>query len=95
MSTEQPQPINEAAGGASDVECAVKRGDVVTIRKGAIVRSLRRGEYVLTRNQKVKVNLVITGYTHDLVTRPAEVIWAGSGGYWCYANLADIVPTPP
>ena len=76
---------------AREIERDIKRGDIVTIRKGATVRSLSRGEYVLKRAQKVTVHLVTNGFTYEGRTRPSEVSWAGSGGYWCYADKADIV----
>lgn len=68
----------------------IKRGDIVTIRKGTTVTSLSRGKYVLKRAQTVKVYSVFNGYTHNGVTRKPEVSWTGAGGYWCYANQEDV-----
>lgn len=72
----------------------VGRGDVVTVRRGAAVRSLHpnRGRYVTQRAQKVKVDRVTTAFVLDGVEHPAEVSWAGRGGYWCYAALTDVTP---
>ena len=71
----------------------INRGDIVTIRKGSIVRSLhpKKGNYQLRRNQTVKVHLFLRGYEYEGKIYPAEISWSGTGGYWCYARRADII----
>ena len=76
---------------AACVASNIERGDVVVVKKGATVRSLNRGLYVLQRQQQVKVHLVLQSFTQDEKLFPAEISWAGSGGYWCYANIADVL----
>lgn len=68
------------------------RGQIVTIRKGAKVHSLceSKGDYVLSREQKVKIHLVLDAFWSNGYLRDAEISWAGTGGYWCYAKQADI-----
>jgi len=78
--------------GSGDLHPIVRSGDVVTVRRGAQVRSLhpKRGTYVTQRAQTVKVHLVTSGFVLNDVEYPAEISWAGSGGYWCYVPLADV-----
>lgn len=72
----------------------VERGQMVTIPKGTPVHSLHpQGDYVAATTRKIKVHAVHPAWT-DLersVHHPAQVSWAGRGGYWCYADL-DRIP---
>ena len=74
-------------------EADIARGDYVVIRKGAVVKSThpQRRTYVTKRAQKVKVHSIFSAYELDGVQHTAKVSWAGSGGYWCDAELADVV----
>lgn len=87
---------NKAAGAPSalNVGLGFERGQIVTIRKGARIKSLHpeKGEYISKRAQKVKLHLVLRGFTHYGIEHLPEVSWAGSGGYWCYAYQKDVVP---
>jgi hypothetical protein len=73
------------------LERVVRRGDIVTVRKGAEVRTThpKRDGYILKRSQKVKVYLFLEEWECDGRSHHAEISWAGSGGYWCYAKLSD------
>ena len=71
----------------------IMRGQTVMLRKGAEVRTMHpaRDRYTLKRNQSVKVHSAHAGYELDGVSHPAEISWAGTGGYWCYAKQDDII----
>lgn len=75
----------------------LKRGTVVILKKGAPVRSCNpnKREYVLKRNQKVKVHNTFRPYegseSWGYPARKGEVSWAGAGGYWCHANFEDVL----
>lgn len=72
------------------------KGSVVTLRKGSVVHSTHpsKKEYVLSREQKVKVHNFYEGYpeTRGYPGRPAEINWAGTGGYWCWTDASNVVP---
>lgn len=73
----------------------IKPGQTVIIRKGSKVRSAKpnKKNYVLARNQKVKVYFVFkNGYVgDDYPIKPPEISWAGAGGYWCNTDLENII----
>lgn len=74
------------------------KGTVVTLRRGSVVRSTSpsKEEYTLSREQKVKVRNFYEGYpeTCGYPGRPAEITWAGTGGYWCWTDANNVVETP-
>jgi len=77
----------------------VKKGDVVTIRKGVTVHTTRpaknRKGYVrhtAGRTYKIVVDHVLNGTHHiedEWHTNPS-VRWPGTGGYWCEVDINDI-----
>lgn len=73
----------------------IKPGQTVIIRKGSKVRSYKpnKKNYVLARNQKVKVHFVFkNGYVgEDCLIKPPEISWAGAGGYWCHTDLENVI----
>ncbi|WP_404667049.1 hypothetical protein [Roseateles asaccharophilus] len=72
-----------------------KRGDLVRVRKGAIMRSTnpkvpRQGQaYMGTR--PIKIHGIDRGYLRDReeVVQP-RINWAGTGGYWCWVEANDV-----
>ena len=62
----------------------LKKGDMLTIKKGSLVKSMHpsKQEYKLSRSQNIKVD-----HWYDL---DDHVVWAGSGGYWCWTNFNNI-----
>jgi hypothetical protein len=96
--------MNEAKFIGYVKELPIKPGDRVRIPKGVIVRC--NGENKPAgRTFIVRVNHVLNGYTldaseqayqmrHGRTVGPAvnpKAVWAGSGGYWCEADINDIV----
>jgi hypothetical protein len=71
------------------------RGQEIKLRKGSVVRSTNpsKKEYTLSRNQKVTVHSYyppLKGWG-DYPAKNAEVHWAGTGGYWCWTDVENIV----
>ena len=71
----------------------LKRGDMVIVHKGALVRSFNpsKNNYVTKSSRRVKVATV---YTYDPVYhdgRKTEISWAGAGGYWCHTTIDNVV----
>lgn len=73
----------------------IVKGSTVTIRKGSTVRSCNpsKEEYQLSRNQTVKVHKVVEGYPEHsgYPARNDEIHWAGSGGYWHWTDVENII----
>jgi hypothetical protein len=67
-----------------------KKGDMVTVKKGSIVHSYNpsKKEYVLKRNQKVKVDYV-SEYPYE--DGHKKLTWAGAGHYWNWTDVENIV----
>lgn len=80
----------------------IKPGDTVIIPKGTLLRSTRPGESKFTarRTYRVQVKDIYSGYDarhdayalrkHHTLLRNPEVVWAGTGGYWTYADVNDV-----
>jgi hypothetical protein len=81
----------------------IKRGQEVTIRKGAVILSMnprhtRENPKIAKRSYKVKIHSVMDGYlyadwhSHDRghANRPQQISWPGEGGYWCYLNTSEV-----
>lgn len=70
-----------------------KPGNTVTMKKGAEVHSMhpKRHNYTLRRKQAVKVHASYPAFECDGITHRAQISWAGTGGYWCYAYVDDIL----
>jgi hypothetical protein len=81
---------------------SITRGTWVRIRKGAPIKSTNpsRRQYETGRATVTEVNHVFREHinpnnSNELV--PASFYYAGTGGYWCEANISDIeaiVPKP-
>lgn len=72
----------------------VKKGTKVLIKKGTALRST----HPTRKNFVAKKDYIITTFnsdpewkTEEGTVYPAKVEWAGTGGYWTWANLADVV----
>lgn len=80
----------------------LKKGDVVTICKGVLVRTTRPSRrphggghpYVREtagRTYKIVVDHVLNGTSGEGVASiNPSVRWPGSGGYWCEVDINDI-----
>lgn len=77
----------------------IVKGDMVRIKKGAVVRSThpqfpREGK-VATKSHTVKVHRVDNGWTegrqnHSPRITNSEVHWAGTAGYWKWVDINDV-----
>lgn len=84
------QAINEFC------DFTIKNGETFVLKAGAKVRS--RGQVTINkRTRKVKAHYMNEGWTNagfrvqsTMPSRNPEIVWAGSGGYWCYADFNDI-----
>lgn len=93
-------------GYYEDRELPLKRGQMVTIKKGTIVKTLGKEPKPAGKTYKVKVHHFMCGQTETKLTQDKEpphkfieekihkmdptVEWAGPGGYWTSADLNDI-----
>jgi hypothetical protein len=69
----------------------IKRGDVVTIRKGVMVKTVGRDAKPAGRTYKVTVDHVLNGVSvGGVLERNPSVVWAGSGGYWSEVDINDV-----
>ena len=74
----------------------IKKGDVVTIKKGTVYHTMKDGEYYETKKtHKVKVDHLISGSQYiqndKLVITNTLVCWAGTGGYWHRVDINDVL----
>ena len=95
--------MKKFVGFHEDHEIPLKKGDIVTIRKGTKIRTtMPRPEdrfRIAKRTYKVRVDHVLNGMNRPVghpghqpsypVNSPA-VRWPGSGGYWFEADVNDI-----
>jgi len=86
-------------GYHDDSDLPVKRGDIVTIKKGTMVR--HRGQVrPAKRTYQVTINHILGGRNATVegdapykVVRdimPPTVVWPGAGGYWSEVDVNDI-----
>lgn len=63
----------------------INDGDFVRINKGAVVKSCHpsKQEYTLKRSPQIQVN-----HQHDYAED--TVVWAGTGGYWCWTDKSNV-----
>ncbi len=86
-------------GYHGDAQLPIKQGQVVTIRKGTLVRCngvtkpAGRTYKVIVRSLGCGCNIFVEGNAFREQVRPMTsptVIWAGTGGYWAEADINDI-----
>ena len=93
--------IDQMANVGPLIGTPVKKGQRVRVRKGAKVTGTFQGGkegIILARSQVVTVHALDKGYLNFLEGRDrkspkmvqSRVVWAGSGGYWRYAELNDV-----
>ena len=65
----------------------INNGEIVRVNKGSVVESYNpsKRKYTLKRSQKVKVN-----HQYEYPGRENVVVWAGTGGYWCWTNESNV-----
>lgn len=81
----------------------IKKGDQVKIKKGTVIftthpRFNRENPKIAGRDYVVEAHDVYEGYIasgwhshkrHEAV-RNQQVVWAGTGGYWCWVDSKDV-----
>jgi len=80
----------------------VKRGDKIVIRKGTVIHTThprwnRQNPKIAGRDYTVEVHDVYEGHIQsnwhshkrDQAVRNQQVVWAGTGGYWCWVESKD------
>ncbi len=77
-----------------------KRGGDVLIPKNVRVVSTRpkNKEYLTKRAYRVTVNHILPGHDATGCEYPAcnpRIVWAGAGGYWCMADINDLLAANP
>lgn len=79
----------------------IRKGDKVVIPMGIKVKSLgSKGSYITKRSYTVTIRSVLWGVGREDQSPHMEIVnpelrWAGSGGYWCYADINDVLPANP
>jgi hypothetical protein len=71
----------------------IKRGQVVSVPKGTPVKQVGKPIRPAGRTFKVKVDHLLFGFEdpeRGIVQNP-QIRWAGSGGYWCEADI-NLIP---
>lgn len=76
----------------------IQPGHKVVIPAGVVVKSTNpsKREYITIRKQTIKVNHTICGsialpWDKDGQTFNPTVNWAGTGGYWCWVDINDVL----
>lgn len=67
-------------------------GTVVRIKKGTALWSTNpnKRKFTAGRTYTIAIHDSYPGYGDASEIRFAEVLWAGTGGYWTYAKLDDV-----
>jgi hypothetical protein len=73
----------------------IQRGDIIVISKGIKYHSMKDGQYhTAKKTYTVKVDHLIHGAQYmersEKIVKNTEVTWAGSGGYWCRADINKV-----
>lgn len=68
----------------------LKKGDLVTIPKGTTILHMLKGIITSKRAYTVIIHDTTNGYEYDGKIHNPKVCWAGSSGYWCYADINDV-----
>lgn len=81
----------------------IQSGDKILVPKGVVIR-YRSQSKPAKRTHHVVVHHVLNGYTPDEAEKAYQkrhggeankfnptVVWAGSGGYWCEADMNDVL----
>lgn len=74
----------------------IKRGDIITIKKGAPLYSMKyMKKYIAKKTYKVKVSHLQHGMQymdgHEKIVENTSVAWAGSGGYWSWIDINEVI----
>ena len=72
----------------------INQGDMVFIPKGIKVKSTnpKKREYITKKTIKIKVAQTLPGITiGDNPIKNPSIRWAGTGGYWCEADINDVI----
>jgi hypothetical protein len=84
-------------GYFKDEDMPVVRGDIVTIKKGTVVKTVGREPKPAGKTYHVKVHHLLPGcaqWGREPAHNP-KVCWAGPGGYWSEVELNDVPEAQP
>jgi hypothetical protein len=91
------ESVKRFMGGCDEKSLPIKKGMVVTIKKGTMIHTIGKEPRPAGRTYKVTVNHVTSGYTQhrahhgDIVpSQNPTIVWPGTGGYWTSADINDI-----
>ncbi len=75
----------------------LKSGTLVRINKGTALWSTNpsKRKFLAAKTYTVKIHDSYPAYGDKAEDRFAEVLWAGTAGYWTYARLSDIEVVEP
>lgn len=76
----------------------VEKGQIVVLKSGSLVKSFNpsKKEFTLSRRHKVRVNRMDRGFVYPPEERgrnnirETTVVWAGTGGYWCWTSIENV-----
>jgi hypothetical protein len=99
----EEQGLDEAKQVGNFGGKTLSRGQKVRIKKGTVILSMhprytRDNPKIAARAYPITIHRVDEGYIQsnwhphrrDQAVRNQQVVWPGEGGYWCYADTADV-----
>jgi hypothetical protein len=70
----------------------IQKGDKVKLPKGIDVHTTHtKKNYMTKRSTTITVFDVAPEWQNDGQIHPADICWVGSGGYWCYTNMSNVI----
>ena len=93
LMSEGYEASNRFLGYHPESTLPVKRGDLVTIKKGTMVKTVGREPKTAGKTYTVLIDHVFPGQNFDsyLGTVNPEIVWAGPGGYWSSVDINDVI----
>lgn len=71
-------------------ELPLKPGQMVTIKKGTVIKTVGKDPKPAGRTYKIEIHHILCGMTDGEKKTPPKVVWPGPGGYWSEADINDI-----
>lgn len=71
-------------------ELPIRSGQVVTIKKGTMIKTVGKAPKPAGKTYKITVHHLLSGMTDGAKTIPPKVVWPGPGGYWSEVDLNDL-----
>lgn len=93
----RPLSTKKFVGYHEDSELPVKKGMIVTIKKGTLVTTIGHGSKPAGKTYKIQIDHILNGSfryrghrNEAIETTNPKVRWPGPGGYWSDADINDI-----